>query len=238
MMEYLSERGFNVDSMVWGSPVINIAVGNAMIPQVECLVRCGANLDLKGSRPNQSAREIARDMFESFSDDADRRRVVEVCGLDPDAIVAERDARVLPPPKIAPKLQQTLELAADDALRLGQSDVRPENLLFGLLRSGGLPVLFFTKASRIDLDRFREDVKERVRVVDDRIAGSTPLMHPDAQAMIDAAFAAASERRGDLVNQLHLLYALLQDADGAAATLLERYGSSAAAVNTELLRSF
>ena len=42
VLEYMTSRGFPVDSLVWGSPVINIAVGNAMTPMVECLVRCGA----------------------------------------------------------------------------------------------------------------------------------------------------------------------------------------------------
>ena len=109
VLEYMVSRGFPVDSLVWGSPVINIAVGNAMTPVVECLVRCGANLDLRGWRPQQSAREIARDMFENVSQDTDRRRIVELCGMEPDAILTERDARPVNPPRVEPKLQEALE---------------------------------------------------------------------------------------------------------------------------------
>lgn len=90
VLEYMVQRGFPVNSLIWGSPVINIAVGNAMTPMVECLVRCGADLDLRGWRPQQSAREIARNVFEDMPQDADRRRIVELCGMDPgDIFVGE-----------------------------------------------------------------------------------------------------------------------------------------------------
>lgn len=99
VLEYMASRGTPVNSLVYGTPVINIAVGNAWTPVVGSLVRCGANLDLRGWHPEESAREIARGMFEQMSQDADRRRIVELCGMDPDAILAERDARPETPPE-------------------------------------------------------------------------------------------------------------------------------------------
>jgi hypothetical protein len=234
VLEYLVSRGFPVDSLVWGSPVINIAVGNAMTPMVECLVRCGANLDLRGWRPQQSARELARHMLENVSQDGDRRRIVELCGMDPDAILAERDARPVDPPRVEPKLQEALDLAGDDAFRLGQPDIRPENLLFGLLRSGGLPLMFFTNASRMDLDRFRADVGDRVRPVENRVDRASLPLHPDAQATIEVATRLATERRREIVSGVHLLHALTQDEHGAVADVLARYGSSSGVVNAAL----
>jgi ATPases with chaperone activity, ATP-binding subunit len=234
VIEYMVSRGFPVDSLVWGSPVINIAVGNAWTPMVECLVRCGANLDLVGWGTRQSAREIAREMFENMSQDPDRRRIVELCGMDPDAILAERDARPVKPPGVAPKLQEALEFAGDDAFRLGQPDIRPENLLFGLLRSGGPPLMFFTKGSRMDFDRFRTDVADRVRPLEDRVDRPRLPLHPDAQTTIQAAIAIATERRRETVHGLHLLSALTRAEHGAVADLLARYGSSAGIVNAGL----
>lgn len=236
VLEYMVSRGFPVDSLVWGAPLIVGAVGDAIVPVVECLVRCGADLDLRGWRPQQSAREIAREMFENVSQDADRRRVVELCGMDPDAILAERDARPMKPPIIEPKLQEALGLAGDDALCLGQSDIRPENLLFGLLRSGGLPLVFFTRASRMDFDRFRADVKDRMRPREDPVDRSPVSIHPEAQAVIEAAIAIATERRREAVQALHLVYALTQSGEGAVAELLARYGSSASMLNSEMER--
>jgi hypothetical protein len=237
VVEYMVSRGFPVDSLVWGSPVITVAVGNAMTPMVECLVRCGANLDIHGWGQSQSTRQIAREMFENMSQDAERRRIVELCGMDPDAILAERDARPINPPGVEPKLQEALELAGDDAFRLGQSDIRPENLLFGLLRSGGPALAFFTQYSRIDLDRFRTDVRDRVRPNEDGVERPTLQLDPDAQAMLRLAIATATERRREVVNGLHLLYALTRAEHGAAAELLGRYGSSAAIVIATLERA-
>jgi hypothetical protein len=234
VLEYMVSRGFNVDSLVWSSPVIHMAIGNAMTRAVECLVRCGANLDIRGWQPQSTAREIAREMYESMSEDVERRRIVELCGMDPDTIIAEREARPVTPPGVAPKLQEALELAGDDAFRLGQSEIRDENLLFGLLRSGGLPLLFFTKVSGMDLDRFRPDVADRIRSSDDRVERPKLPMHPDAQATIQAAITLATEQRRDTAHGLHLLSALTRADHGAVAELLARYGSSAATVHAKL----
>lgn len=232
VLEYMGSRGFPVNTLVWGSPIINIAVGNAWTPVVECLVRSGADLDLRGWRPQQSARELAREIFENMSQDTDRRRIVELCGMDPDAILAERDARPLTAPSLEPKVQEALELAGDDAFRLGLSDIRPQNLFFGLLREGRLPLVFL-KVARIDLERFRDDMKDRVRPIGPRVDRPTLPLHSDAQAIVDTATAIATERRRETVNTLHLLYALTQ-ADSGVTELLARYGSSAAALKLAL----
>jgi hypothetical protein len=233
VLEYMVSRGFPVNSLIYGLPVIFVAAGNTMVSAVDCLVRCGADLDLRGWHPNQSAREIARAMFVDAPQQAGRRRVVELCGMDPDAILAEHDARRAPP-AVDPKLREALEVAADDAVRLGQSDIRPENLLFGLLAIGGLPLMFFTKVSRMDLDRFRADVQDRVRALEDRVERPRLPLHPDAEATIRAAIAIATERRRETVEGSHLLYALTKDEDGAVAELLARYGSSAELLNAAL----
>jgi hypothetical protein len=67
-----------VNTLIWDSPVLNIAVGNAWVPVVESLMRCGANPEIKGWHPDLSAREIARDYLASAPDDLRRRRVAEL----------------------------------------------------------------------------------------------------------------------------------------------------------------
>jgi hypothetical protein len=233
VLEYMISRGFPVNSLIYSSPVISFAVGNAMVPVVECLVRCGADLDLRGWHPNMSAREIARGLIVDAPEVAERRRIVELCGMDPDAILAEHDAR-RGPPGVDPKLQDALELAGDDAVRLGQPDIRPENLLIGLLRVGDLPLIYFTKVSRMDLDRFRTDVQDRVRARADRVEHPRLPLHPDAEATIREATAIATERRRETVRGIHLLHALTKREDGPVAALLTRYGSSAAMLKAAL----
>jgi hypothetical protein len=234
VLEYMVSRGFPVNSLVYDSPIINIAVGNWMTDMVECLVRCGADLNLRGWHPTQSAREIARSRFEGDPENPTGRRIVELCGLDPDAILAERDARPATPLGVDPELQKALDFAGDDAFRLGRSDIDPENLLFGLLRSGRLPLMFITKVSDVDLDRFRAHVWERVNVKDDVVDRPKLPLNPASQTMINAAIAVATEKHREQLQGLHLLYALTQDDHGPLASLLARYGSSAATLKDKM----
>jgi hypothetical protein len=234
VMEYMAQRGFDVNTLVWESPLLNVAVGNLWTPVVECLLRCGADPDLKGSHPNQSAREIARELFEQDPRIAKRRRIVELCGMDPEAILAERDARPVTPPAIGREVQEALELAADDASRLGQTDIRAENLLFGLLRADRMGRMFFMGVSRMDVDRFRAGMADRLRPAADRLERRELALHPEAQAAIDEASAIAAARRRATVEGYHLLYALTRAGRGLVCDVLARYGSSAEALNKEL----
>ena len=91
--EYMLSRGTPVNSLIFGTPLVNLSVGNAWPEVLESFIRCGADLDLRGWMPSQSAREMAREMFEQDAENEVRRRIVEICGMDPDAILAERGAR-------------------------------------------------------------------------------------------------------------------------------------------------
>jgi len=237
VLEYLAARGAPLNSLVYGAPLITMAVGNAMTAEVECLVRCGADLDLRSERAdNKSARELARELFEQRPQDAVLRRIVELCGMNADVVLAERDARPMSPPRVGPALANALELARDDAARLGQPDVRLENLLVGLLRGGGPPLLFLKEAGRLDVGRLRDERGDRVAPSGDVARRPELPMHPDADAALKAATVFAIERRAESVDGLHLLHALTRSGGGPVAELLARYGASAVTVNAELTK--
>lgn len=236
VMEYVVSRGFPVDSLVYGSPVLHMAIGNAMVGSVQSLIRCGADLDLRGWRPNRSAREVARDLFEANSNDVNRRRIVELCGMDPDAIVAERDARPPETPEMLESLREAIELGVDDARLLDQADVRALNLLFGLLRSGATIRHFVTRVSNMDAERFGRDLGNRVAPGVDRVDGPQIPVHAEADAVVKAAVAIAMARRRDVVNVFHLLSALLRSPETGAADLITRYGGDSTLVTAELER--
>lgn len=77
-MEYMASRGFDVNSRLYDTPVLNVAVGNQWVPVVESLMRCGASPDLMGYHPDMTAREIARDLLAEAPEDPARRRVMEL----------------------------------------------------------------------------------------------------------------------------------------------------------------
>lgn len=237
VLEYMVSRGFPLNSTIYGMPMINFAVGNGWAKIVECLVRCGADLDIKGWRPEQSAREMARAFLETAPDDTDRRRIAALCGLDVERIVAEGRARPLRPPSIHPFVETALDLASDDAVRLGRSEIDDENLLFGLMRSSNEITMTFTRVTGMDVERFRADCEERICNPDDRVAGARLPMRVEAKAVIDSAITDVTRRRGDLVNVYHVLKELVRDENGAAVALVRRYGGNVSKLRALLDRA-
>ena len=233
VLEYLVSRGFPVNSVaVIESPVVQIAAGNGWTAVVECLVRCGADVDLPGES-NGSARELARELLSQRPADRNRRRIAELCGVDVAAFLAERDAQSSPMPTMGPDLITALALASDDARRLGQSVVGVEHLLFGLLRAGQRPQYYFTRASRMDFLRFREKFIGRVHFGDERVDGVELPRSVETQAIVADATALAVTRRHDIVTGMHLLAAIVR-AGGAATALLERFDGNVEELNTSL----
>jgi hypothetical protein len=234
VMEYLLAQGLDVNCRAFGTPLVNIAVGNGWTSVVECLVRAGADLDIHEGNSNGTARDMARTMWLDGSHGPAYRRIVELCGLDADAIRAERDATPLPAPTIAAKLQEALDLAADDAFANGAAEVLPEHLLFGLFRVGGLPELYFTASKGLDRERFHASLEARVRSGPERDPRTSLPLHPGSQDLVEAAVALAATRRRDQVNGLHLLYVLAGMEGGTVGQLLGQFGSSTECLLAEL----
>jgi ATP-dependent Clp protease ATP-binding subunit ClpA len=176
-------------------------------------------------------------LFEERPEAPGRRRIVEACGMDPDAILAERDARPVAPPEIHPMVREALELAGDDAARLGQGDIRPENLFVGLLRCTANLSHYIIKLSGADLERFRADFAERILPSSERLQRTALVLHPDSQALVQESSTLTTERRSDLVNVYSLLFALTRKGHGVVPDLLARYGGNVAPLNTQLERS-
>jgi hypothetical protein len=237
VLEYLASRGAPVNSLVFGLPLITMAVGNGLTGGVEGLVRGGADLDLRGTQQAGgkavSARELAREFFEQGPETDSGRRIVELCGLDPDAILAERDARPTEPPRLDPTLERALSLAQADAAALGQVEVHPQNLLVGLLRAGG-PPLYWLKDSGMDVERLRVELADRVAPHETAPTGSALPLNTNSHATLEAAIAFAASRRSESVYGLHLLHALTRVGDAPVAELLARYGVCADTVNAQL----
>lgn len=238
MLEHLASRGALVNTLVYGMPLVTLAVGNGLTAAVEGLVRVGADLDLRGGiharGPSGTARELARELFEQAPEADSRRRIVELCGMDPETILAARDARPVPPPPLDPTLERALSLARHDAAGLGLAEVRPENLLVGLRRGGGPPLYFLKNKGPLDVEQFRADLAERLGPAGDNTSRLDLPMHADAQAALESAAVFAAQRRAGSVEGLHLLYALTAVAGGAITDLLARYGASSADVNAAL----
>jgi hypothetical protein len=236
VVEYLVARGAPLNSLLYGGPLVMLALNSRTKEMLECLVRCGADLDLPTGDSNGSPRELVRKLFEQTPENPLRRGFVVACGMDPDALLAARDARPAPTPQLSSTVQKALALAGEDAARLGQPDVRPENLLIGLLRAGTRPIYVLKQSGRMEVERFRADLADRLAPASDGVGLPELPMHADAQAVIEAAIATAAARRQRVVDEFYVLHALTGRNDDPVAELLARYGVSAAKVHADLAR--
>lgn len=235
VIDYLASRGVNLDNMAWGVPIVNLAVGNGWYESAAALVRNGANLDIPSqNNSNGSAREMARDMWTSRIWGPKDRRMVELCGLDPDALLAEQAA--VPPvePEFNPALIEILALARQDAIHHRQSLVFEENFVYALLRRGELPALYLIQLSKLDRERFRADLDQRIHLFAIPSSDQTIALSPTVQALLDSAVALTKRRRSEFVQPLTVLYAMTQNGDGFAVELVKKYGGSVEVLNEAL----
>jgi hypothetical protein len=226
VMDVLLDRGFPIDYMAWGQPVLHLAVGNGWLPMVEYLVRRGANVDLKGWRPHASARELAEQMFMTRHPRPNAQRILELCGgRDPETLrqlsKEQRAQRVM---LTAQSVEQAFEFAKLDAREKGQPVVGLENMFVGLLGVAKVTVGAFAMAG-FDLERLRANVSygpDKVLVdAPDEMKAS-----PELSAILLDAKELAEKKEHDVLNSLHVMHALIRRAPPSVLKMLESAGGT------------
>ena len=230
-IEYLASRGAPLNSVIYGTPLLSFVVGNGMPDLVECLMRSGADPDLRAADGRQTPRELAREMLHHVADQSPYRRIAELMGIDADAVLA-----VQPGPAVVDcSVLEVLALANDDAVRLGQREIAPENLMIGLLRAGGPPFYQIKEAAGLDKQRFHAELADRLAHGEKLIEGPELPLNSAAKAALEAAVADATTRRREHVYGLHLLCALISRYDQPVSQLLVRYGADITKMNASLI---
>jgi hypothetical protein len=197
-------------------------------------VRRGANLDIRGRHPDMSGREMARERFEGMPNDPTARRILELCGGDPEQVIAEMEARPAPEPQITQLLHEALALAGDDAARQGRADIGQENLLIGTLRVSPGGSMELIRAAGADADLLRAEIGARVLAADRRVERGKLPLNGAAQDVMRAAIAIVRQRKQDAVFIRHVLRALADAGDTFLRDLLARSGSSIAKLEARL----
>lgn len=224
VLDYLVSRGFNVNSMAWEIPIVEIAADRRLIAVLECVVRHGADVDLADADGN-SARSLAAMLVPRMPWDADTRRIGERCGVDVEAALNARRARKSPSLDFSPELQKVIALASDDATRMGQRIVHVEKFLHGLSRAGGAPQYWIARNGGMDFNAFRDAVLDRVRHGDACTDAPVLALDAESQEAIAAAVGLAAQRHDETAHGMHLI-AVLNHAGGALEQLLMRFGGS------------
>jgi hypothetical protein len=235
VVELLIDRGFPIDYIGWGgTSMLSVAIAQKDVAMVEMLVRRGADLDKKGEMPHASPREFARMVVPRFSpDDPDLLRILKLCdaGTVEEALAeAERDRQS--PPTFMPRVLEVFELAGDDAYRLGQAEIREENILIGLLRNSGIASML--GAWGIDLRRLRETIADRLAPASDRLQRPKLPLDVRAKAVAERSVAIGEAKRYESITVYLVLAALVEHDDSFTTELLRAHGGNIPEIRTNL----
>jgi ankyrin repeat protein len=200
-LDALLQRGFPIDYLGHGVSLLHLAVGNAMVPLVEFLVQRGANPEL--AQRYGSPRANAENIFQSNPDD-ERRRILQLVG-----------GRELPPNQTEPArlmqhVERSLELAREEAHRLGQTVVEPHNLVVAMLRedpSGNL--LHMLSNAGVSVEQLRRTLVPRLVSPQNETVPEVPLSALVTAILEDARERAESEGKR-AINMFHILDGLIR----------------------------
>lgn len=226
VLDVLLEHGFPIDYILWGQTVLHLAVGNGWVQLTEYLVRHGADVNLRGWRPHQSAREMAEETILNPHGRPDALRILElVGGRDPEVIRrdhAKRWAkRVMP---TAASVEQAFTFARHDAVMRGLGAVDAEGMFIGLLKQAGLTVAVLADA-KVDLARLRAPIRGRFDTLMVKLPEEMTA-NPEVSAILLDARKIAEDRNDETLTSLHVLLALVQRAPKSILKLIEDAGGS------------
>ncbi len=134
------------------------------------------------------------------------------------------------------RVKRVLQLAREESARLHHNYVGTEHLLLGILREGSGVAASILINLNLGLDEIRQSVEETISASSGTLTiGQIPLT-PRAKKALEQASQEARALNSKYVGTEHLLLALLEDAKGIAAQVLNAYDVSYEDVKGELER--
>jgi len=128
--------------------------------------------------------------------------------------------------KLTVKAQEAVQAAQSLAERDGHQQLEPEHLLVALLDQpeGVVPAVLAKLGARPEA--MRREAEAALRRLPRVTGGSGQYLSPRLKAVLDAAWTEAERLRDEYCSTEHLLVALAQEKDGAAARILRQAGAT------------
>ncbi|NJK42640.1 MAG: hypothetical protein HC937_02890 [Aquincola sp.] len=165
VLDVLIDLGYPVDHRFWlDVPLTHFAIQHDMDTVIEVLVRRGCDLDLKVAGQQPTARDFIAMMLSNSAPGptARTRRIAAMCGV---AMPSSSDVDGSGTSRIEEQLDMVLRLAGADAAASGESTIREEQLVIGLLRASQDFGLSLLANGRVDLLGLRDRLGDRVAVI-------------------------------------------------------------------------
>ncbi|MBM3328492.1 MAG: ATP-dependent Clp protease ATP-binding subunit [Calditrichaeota bacterium] len=136
--------------------------------------------------------------------------------------------------KFSFRVQQVLQYARDEALRLGHDAIGTEHLLLGMLRLGEGMAIRIIQNLGCDPDELREAIEETAGASSTTLKlGNIPFTKR-VERVLKLAYLEVKNYHNDVIGTEHLLLSLAKDDDGLAGQILMGFNLSYDAIKGEL----
>jgi ATP-dependent Clp protease ATP-binding subunit ClpA len=132
--------------------------------------------------------------------------------------------------------RRVVVLAQEESRMLGHNHIGSEHLLLGLLHEQGGTAADVLRSAGITVEAARSQVEELAGPGDKSPSGHIPFTQR-AKKILELSLREALEQKKSYIGTEHILLALMRDADGMGARVLERLGGSLPALRQQVLEA-
>lgn len=125
--------------------------------------------------------------------------------------------------KFTERARKVIELAQDEARRLGHTYIGTEHLLLGLVREGDGVAAKVLYAMNVDVARVRDSVEQIIGRTDREVHGEVGLT-PRAKKVLELAVDEARRMGHHYIGTEHLLLGIIREGEGIGAGVLKELG--------------
>ncbi len=122
------------------------------------------------------------------------------------------------------QVKQVMQLAREEAARLGHNYIGTEHLLLGIIRGGKSTAVQVLTNLNLNLESIKQSIDDFVASSGSSMTMGEVPFTPRAKQILEIAANEAKEMKSRVVRTSHLLLALLKDKDGVAAQILVTFG--------------
>ncbi len=122
------------------------------------------------------------------------------------------------------RVKRVMQLAREEAARLGHNYIGTEHLLLGIIREGKGTATQVLVNVGLNLENLKQSIDDYVASSGSSMTMGEVPFTPRAKQILEIAANEAKEMKSQFVRTSHLLLALLKDKDGVAAQILAAFG--------------
>jgi len=132
------------------------------------------------------------------------------------------------------KLQMVIQLAKEEAIRLGHAYIGSEHLFLGMIRQGDNRALDILRSLNVDLQDLKATIEDLIRTSGGTLVlGSLPFTKR-AERILKNSYQEARDLNSEVVNVEHLLLAIAREQEGVAAEVLSQFNIDYETIRDEL----